>query len=48
MEKALREYLKVKHPALVERIESTKDLTKDDEKALLEAIEALKRGGAER
>jgi F-type H+-transporting ATPase subunit alpha len=45
MEKALREYLKVKHPALVERIESTKDLTKDDEKALLEAIEAFKRGG---
>jgi len=45
MEKALREYLKVKHPALIERIESTKDLTKDDEKALMEAIEAFKRGG---
>jgi F-type H+-transporting ATPase subunit alpha len=45
MERALREYLKVKHPALIERIESTKDLTKDDEKALMEAIEAFKRGG---
>jgi F-type H+-transporting ATPase subunit alpha len=44
MEKAMREYLKTKHATLIERIEATKDLPKDDEKALLDAIEAFKRG----
>jgi F-type H+-transporting ATPase subunit alpha len=46
MEKALREQLKAKHAALIDRIESTKDLTKDDEAALLEAIKAFKQSGA--
>jgi F-type H+/Na+-transporting ATPase subunit alpha len=44
MEKALREYLKSKHTALIDRIESTKDLPKEDEKALLDAIDAFKKG----
>jgi F-type H+/Na+-transporting ATPase subunit alpha len=34
VEKGLREFLLSKHGALVERIESTKDLSKDDEKLL--------------
>ncbi len=46
MERALREHLKSKHAALIDRIESTKDLTKDDEAALLEAIKAFKASGA--
>src|SRR5271165_6829238 len=37
-ERALRDYLKLHSKALVERLETTKDLTKDDEAALLEAI----------
>ncbi len=45
-EKALREFLKSKHAALVERIESTKDLSKEDEAALTEAITEFKRSGA--
>jgi F-type H+/Na+-transporting ATPase subunit alpha len=45
MEKSLREYLKTKHAALIERIETTKDLTKDDEKSLVEAMVAFKKGG---
>ena len=42
-EKALREYVKTKHAAMVERIESTKDLSKDDEAELTKAIEAFKK-----
>jgi F-type H+-transporting ATPase subunit alpha len=38
VEKNLREFLHAKHTALVERIESTKDMSKDDEKALTDAI----------
>jgi F-type H+-transporting ATPase subunit alpha len=45
-EKALREFLKSKHAALVERIESTKDLSKDDEAALAAAITEFKKTGA--
>jgi len=45
-EKALREFLKSKHAALVERIESTKDLSKEDEAALTEAITEFKKSGA--
>jgi F-type H+-transporting ATPase subunit alpha len=45
-EKALRDFLKSKHGALVERIESTKDLSKDDEEALHAAIKEFKRSGA--
>ncbi|HTN48900.1 MAG TPA: F0F1 ATP synthase subunit alpha [Burkholderiaceae bacterium] len=44
-EKALREYVKAKHAALVERIESTKDLSKEDEAELTKAIEAFKKSG---
>jgi len=46
MEKALRDHLKAKHSALIDRIESTKDLSKDDEAALLGAIKAFKSSGA--
>jgi F-type H+-transporting ATPase subunit alpha len=42
-EKNLREFLLAKHAALVERIESTKDLSKDDEKALTDAIGQFKK-----
>ncbi|MFZ5541435.1 MAG: F0F1 ATP synthase subunit alpha [Pseudomonadota bacterium] len=45
-ERALRDYLKSKHTALVDRIESTKDLSKDDEAALHEAIKEFKKSGA--
>ncbi len=44
-EKALRDYVKTKHAALVERIESTKDLSKDDESELKKAIEGFKKSG---
>jgi F-type H+-transporting ATPase subunit alpha len=43
VEKGLREFLQAKHAALVERIESTKDLSKDDEKALGDAIVEYKK-----
>jgi F-type H+-transporting ATPase subunit alpha len=46
MEKALRDHLKSKHTALIDRIESTKDMSKDDEAALLAAIKAFKASGA--
>ena len=46
VEKALRDYLKSKQAALVDRIESSKDLTKDDEEALHAAIKEFKRSGA--
>jgi len=45
-EKALREFLRSKHAALVERIESTKDLSKEDEAALTDAITEFKKSGA--
>ncbi len=46
VERALREYLKSKRAALVDRIESTKDLSKEDEAALHEAIKEFKKSGA--
>jgi F-type H+-transporting ATPase subunit alpha len=45
-EKALREFLKSKHAALIDRIESTKDLSKEDEAALDAAIKEFKKSGA--
>jgi F-type H+/Na+-transporting ATPase subunit alpha len=45
-EKALREFLKNKHAALVDRIEATKDMSKDDEEALTAAIGEFKKTGA--
>ena len=46
IEKAMRDFMKSKHAALVERIESTKDLSKDDEAALTAAIGDFKKNGA--
>ena len=43
VEKDLREYLQSQHKQLVDRIESTKDLSKDDEQALTDAIKEYKR-----
>ncbi|MCA3130866.1 MAG: F0F1 ATP synthase subunit alpha [Betaproteobacteria bacterium] len=44
-ERAMRDHLKGKFAALVERIEQTKDLSKDDEAALHEAIKDFKKNG---
>src|SRR5476651_801923 len=44
-ERALRAYCKDKYAALVERIESTKDLTKEDEATLHEAVKDFKTNG---
>jgi F-type H+-transporting ATPase subunit alpha len=45
-ERALREFLRSRHAALVERIESTKDLSKEDEAALEAALKEFKKSGA--
>jgi ATP synthase F1 gamma subunit len=45
-ESALRQYLHAKYKGLVDRIDSTKDLTADDEKALEAAMEDFKKNGA--
>ena len=45
-EKAMRDFLKSKYTALVDRIESTKDLSKDDEAALTAAIVDFKKTGS--
>ncbi len=42
VDKGLREFLQSKHSGLVERLEATKDLTKDDEQALTDAIKDYK------
>ena len=44
-ERAMRDYLKSKYADLVNRIESTKDLSADDEKALHEAVKDFKKNG---
>jgi F-type H+-transporting ATPase subunit alpha len=44
-EKALREYAKSKHADLVDRIENTKDLSKDDEAKLHDIIKDFKKNG---
>jgi len=44
-ERALRAYVKDKYAALVERIEATKDLTKEDEATLHEAVQDFKQNG---
>ncbi len=43
--KGLRAFIKDKHAALVERIESTKDLSKEDEATLHEAVKDFKKNG---
>jgi F-type H+-transporting ATPase subunit alpha len=45
-ESALRAYVKSKYRELFDRIESSKDLSADDEKALAAAIEDFKKNGA--
>ncbi|MBK7659064.1 MAG: F0F1 ATP synthase subunit alpha [Betaproteobacteria bacterium] len=45
-ERAMRDYLKGKHGDLVDRIESTKDLSKDDEAKLHEALKDFKKNGS--
>jgi F-type H+-transporting ATPase subunit alpha len=45
-ESAMRSAMKEKQKALMERIESSKDLSADDEKTLAAAIEAFKKTGA--
>jgi len=45
-ERALRDHLKMHHGALVDRIESSKDLPKDDEAALTEALKAFQASAA--
>jgi F-type H+-transporting ATPase subunit alpha len=45
-EKAMRDFLKAKHAVLVDRIESTKDMSKDDEAALTAAIAEFKKTGS--
>ncbi len=44
-EKGLKDELKTKHTALVDRIEETKELSKDDEAALKEVVLAFKKNG---
>jgi F-type H+-transporting ATPase subunit alpha len=44
-ERSLRDYTKSKYAELVNRIESTKDLTKEDEAKLLEAVKDWKKNG---
>ncbi len=43
---ALRAFMYQKYKALMDRVESTKDMTADDEKALAAAIEDFKKSGA--
>src|SRR5450432_3644913 len=44
-ERAMRDYVKGKYGDLIDRIESTKDLSKDDEAKLHEAIKDFKKNG---
>jgi F-type H+-transporting ATPase subunit alpha len=44
-ERALRDFIKTKYAALAESIESSKDLSKDDEARLVEAINDFKKNG---
>ena len=45
-ERALREFVKTKYTALADSIESSKDLSKDDEAKLIEAIKDFKKTGS--
>ena len=44
-EAALRQFMKTKYAAIIDKIMSTFDLTADDEKALSAAIEDFKKSG---
>jgi len=45
-EKSLKDQLKSKHAALIQRIEDTKELSKDDEAELAAAVQEFKKHGA--
>ncbi len=45
-EKALKDQLNAKHAALIQRVEDTKELSKDDESELAAAIQEFKKHGA--
>jgi F-type H+-transporting ATPase subunit alpha len=45
-ERAMRDYIKGKYGDLMDRIESTKDLGKDDEAKLHEAVRDFKKNGS--
>ena len=45
-ERAMREYVKGKFGELVDRIEQTKDLSKEDEAKLHEAVKDFKKNGS--
>jgi F-type H+/Na+-transporting ATPase subunit alpha len=45
-EKSLRDFIRTKHSALVERLEKNKDMSKEDEAELRSAIEQFKKTGA--
>ncbi|CFO05295.1 F0F1 ATP synthase subunit alpha [Bordetella pertussis] len=45
-EKSLKDHLKAKHAALIQRIEDTKELSKDDEAELAAAVQDFKKHGA--
>ncbi|NYT63292.1 F0F1 ATP synthase subunit alpha [Alcaligenaceae bacterium] len=45
-EKALKDHLKAKHEGMIQRIEDTKELSKDDEAELVAAIQEFKKHGA--
>jgi len=45
-EKAMQAYIKDKYAALIDRIEDTKDLSKDDEAQLHEAVKDFKKNGS--
>jgi F-type H+-transporting ATPase subunit alpha len=45
-EKSLRDFIRTKHTALMERLEKNKDMSKEDEAELRAAIEQFKKTGA--
>jgi len=45
-EKGLKDHLKAKHAALIERIETNKEMSKDDEAELVAALQEFKKHGA--
>ena len=44
-EKGIKDYLKSKHAAMIERIEATAELSKDDEAELVGALQEFKKHG---
>jgi F-type H+-transporting ATPase subunit alpha len=45
-EKSLKDHIKLKHEALIQRVEETKELSKDDEAELASTIQEFKKHGA--